>query len=84
MRADGHVLYEYPVSVKPLSCTPPGQDRLALVGVVLAVQPDARVIEILFAQVYKSGGCAYSYYNVRLKYKGFCKKGNAWEVRGSD
>ena len=48
-RADGQVLHEYSVGVNPLSCTPPGQDRLALLDAVLAVHPDARVIEMSVA-----------------------------------
>jgi hypothetical protein len=44
--ADGQVLHEYPVSVKPLSDTP-GSDRLGLMDVVFAVDPDAREVELL-------------------------------------
>jgi hypothetical protein len=46
--ADGQVLQEYPVSVKPLSDAP-GPDRLGLVDVVLPVDPDARAVELSIA-----------------------------------
>jgi hypothetical protein len=46
--ADGQELHEYQVSVKPLSDTP-GPDRLGLVDVVLAVDPDARAVELSVA-----------------------------------
>jgi hypothetical protein len=46
--ADGQVLHEYPVSVKPLSDAS-GPDRLGLVDAILPVDPDARVIELSIA-----------------------------------
>jgi hypothetical protein len=44
--ADGRVLDEYRVSVKPLSITSPEGDTLGLVDVVLPVDPDARAVEL--------------------------------------
>jgi hypothetical protein len=46
-RADGQLLHEYPVGVKPSSCTSPGEDRLALVDATIAVDPDAKLIELV-------------------------------------
>jgi hypothetical protein len=46
--ADGQVLHEYPVSVKPLSDTP-GPDHLGLVDVALPVDADARAVELSIA-----------------------------------
>ena len=40
------MLHEYPVSVKPLSDTP-GPDRLGLMNVVFAVDPNAKEVEQL-------------------------------------
>jgi hypothetical protein len=47
--ADGRVLHEYRPSVKPFSNRSPEGDQLGLVDVVLAVQPDARVVELSVA-----------------------------------
>jgi hypothetical protein len=46
--ADGQVLHEYPVSVKPLSDTP-GPDQLGLVDVALPVDADARAVKLSIA-----------------------------------
>jgi hypothetical protein len=46
--ADGQVLHDYPVSVKPLSDTP-GPDHLGLVDVALPVDADARAVELSIA-----------------------------------
>jgi hypothetical protein len=46
-RADGQVLHEYHVGVKPSSCTAPGEDRMALVDATIAVDPDAKLIELV-------------------------------------
>jgi hypothetical protein len=48
-RADGQVLHEYQVSVKPLSIRSPEGDRLGLVDAVLAVDPDAKEVELSVA-----------------------------------
>jgi hypothetical protein len=47
--ADGQVLHEYQVGVKPLSIRSPEGDHLGLVNAVLAVEPDAREVELIVA-----------------------------------
>jgi len=46
-RADGQLLNEYQVGVKPFVCQRPGEDQRALVDAVLVVNPDARVVELV-------------------------------------
>jgi hypothetical protein len=46
-RADGQMLHEYPVGVKIDSCLDPGADNTGLVDARFAIEPDARVIELV-------------------------------------
>ncbi len=45
--ADGQLLNEYQVGVKPFVCQRPGEAQQALVDAVLAVHPNARVVELV-------------------------------------
>jgi hypothetical protein len=48
-RADGYLLHEYRVRIKPSACQSPEEDRLALVDAVIPVDPGARTIELWVA-----------------------------------
>jgi len=48
-QADGEILHEYPVNVKLSSELSPDEDRVGLVDTVIAVDPSARVIELIIA-----------------------------------
>jgi hypothetical protein len=48
-RADGYLLHEYSVRLKPSACQSPEEDRLALVDAVIGVDPGARIIELSVA-----------------------------------
>jgi hypothetical protein len=59
---DGSVLHEFPVAAKPLACLGAHADRLGLLDAVIAVEPNARSIELLVAghvvDTFKAGGPA--------------------------
>jgi hypothetical protein len=47
LRADGHLLRDYPVAVKLNSELGPGDEHIGLVDTVVPIDPDARVLELI-------------------------------------
>ena len=68
-RADGQMLNEYPVGVKINSCIEPGEDYTGLLDATLAVESDARAIELLIegqvVDTFRAGATNPSVYSLR-------------------
>jgi hypothetical protein len=82
-RADGQMLHEYPVGVKIGSCIDPGEDQTGLVDAKLAVESNARVIELVIddrvVDTFRAGATGPSVHSLRRM---GAERGNfavAWE-----